>query len=296
MRLVYLAFSVAVLFSQGAHARLANSYDDVKRFDANLAAQYSNVQVITIGQSDSGEPIQGLKIGNGPVKNMIVSTHHGNEYGSTEVALAFAESIAKNPIAGQTVYVIPVLNISGYNHGNREEYAAADGSYHDPNRDYPGPCGTEGPFKLKSTYDLAQFVARENIVTSATLHTYYPAVVYPWGISTHDLTTPYQDIFENLVKTATEQSHYQIGNSTDVIYPADGAYEDYAFWQHGIWSILFELGESHYPSDKDLQRMAEVNVPGIRHMLETAPTTRATDHAFHGRCDVALKFLDRHDE
>ena len=296
MRFFCSVLLVAFFFSHSAHARLANSYDDVKRFDANLATHYPNVQVITIGESDSGEQIQGLKIGDGPVKNMVVSTHHGNEYGSTEVALAFAESVAKNPIAGQTVYVIPVLNISGYNHDNREERAASDGSSHDPNRDYPGPCATEGPFKLKSTYDLAQFVAREGIVASATLHTYYPAVVYPWGLSTHDLNTPYQSIFEKLVRTATEQSHYQIGNSTEVIYPADGTYEDYAFWQHGIWSILFELGESHNPSDEDLQQMMEVNVPGIRHMLETAPTSRATDHAFHGRCDLALRSLDRHDE
>src|SRR5207248_223649 len=116
--------------------------------------------------------------------------------------------------------------------------SAGEGSY-DPNRDYPGPCGTEGPHKLKSTKALAQFVADKGIVASATLHTFYPVVAYPWGISTHDLSTPYDDLFKMLATSAVTESHYPIGNSTEAIYPADGTYEDYAFWKHGIWSLLF---------------------------------------------------------
>ena len=38
----------------------------------------------------SGDTIIGLKIGNGPVNNLVVGTHHGNEYGATEVTRAFA--------------------------------------------------------------------------------------------------------------------------------------------------------------------------------------------------------------
>src|SRR5205823_12865107 len=124
------------------------------------------------------------------------------------------------------IYVIPVLNISGYNANNRTE-RDLNGRYRDPNRDYPGPCGTEGPFHLKSTASLAKFVEQENIIASATLHTYYPAVVYPWGLSTYDTSTPYDNIFKTMVIHATEWSRYTVGNSTEVIYPADGAYEDY---------------------------------------------------------------------
>ena len=116
----------------------------------------------------------------------MVATHHGNEYGSSEVAMAAAKDLAEQPISDQTVYVVPVLNIQGYNSRDRYE-TTADKRYQDPNRDYPCPCGTDGPFALKSTQALANFIDHEGIVTSATLHTFYPAVVYPWGFSTHDL-------------------------------------------------------------------------------------------------------------
>jgi carboxypeptidase T len=239
--------------------------------------------------------IEGVAIGNGPVHNLVVATHHGNEYGSTEVGMAFATSIADHPIANQTVYVIPVLNISGYNRKQREE--SAKGNSYDPNRDYPGPCGTEGPHHLQSTASLAKFIDHENIIVSATLHTYSPAVVYPWGIPTNDTNTPYDNIFMTMVNNATEMSHYTVGNSTEVIYPAAGAYEDYAYWKLGVWSILFELGHSHNPSQADINEMARVNIPGLRKMLEQAPVERAVDHAFTGKCSTSrLAHLDKHDE
>lgn len=271
-------------------------YPEVVSFLKKLEADYpNNVSLFSIGAGDSGEQIMGAKIGNGPIRNVVVSTHHGNEYGSAEVALGFAESVAKAPIEGQTLFVIPVLNITGYNARRRTETNNGGRTY-DPNRNYPSPCGTEGPFTLKSTKALAEFVEREGIVASATLHTFYPAVVYPWGISSHDLDTAYPDIFKRLVSDATVESKYQTGNSTEVIYPADGTYEDYAFMQHGIWSILFELGYSHSPNESQVQTMVNVSVPGLRRMFANAPTMRAPNHAFTGKCDRLLNLLDRHDE
>ncbi len=284
---------LSVFFSLQANASFT-SYEQVKEKLHSIAASNPAVQLITIGASDSGDTILGLKIGKGALKNLVVGTHHGNEFGSTEVAVAIASSLAQSPIEGQTNYVIPVLNIGGYNQHDRYETAGA--GYHDPNRDYPGPCATEGPFTLKSTRALATFVDKENIVNSATLHTYYPAVVWPWGISTRDLNTPYTDVFKQITANATKESGYQTGNSTEVIYAADGTFEDYAFWKHGIWSILFELGFSHNPSESDVQKMIDVNVPGIRRMLANAPMARAADHDFRGKCDLLLRYRDRHDE
>jgi carboxypeptidase T len=284
------------LSSSLVQAGVSANYAEIKTFMYQLAAQHpKTVSVFELGKSDSGDMIEGLKIGTGSVKDLVVATHHGNEYGSTEVAKAFAQSLAADPMAGQTVYVIPVLNISGFNGRHREENAK--GRTFDPNRDYPGPCGTAGPFNLKSTAALAQFIAQEGIVASATLHTYAPAVMYPWGISTHDLSTMYDDEFKALVSAAVIESHYEVGNSTDLLYPADGTFEDYAFWKHGIWSILFELGNSHYPSDSDVAEMQKVNVPGLRNMLAIAPKLRAEHHDFTGKCDtMRALMLDRHDE
>jgi hypothetical protein len=295
-----LLSSLTLVASASAFAASGNSvsqsYKEVQTFMQDLVKKHpTTTQIFDLGMSDAGVMIQGLKIGNGAVHNLVVATHHGNEYGSTEVAKAFAESVSVNPIQGQTLFVIPVLNVSGFNAHRREELGS-DKRLHDPNRDYPGPCGTEGPFSLKSTAALAKLLADQNVVTSATLHTYQPAVVYPWGISSHDLSTPYDDIFKQIVESAVTESHYDTGNNTELIYPADGAYEDYAYWKHGVWSILFELGYSHEPSNSDVEELKRVNVPGLRNMMLQAPTVRAEKHDFTGHCDYRMMSLDKHDE
>ncbi len=284
---------------------ISRNYDEVQAYMADLVAKYPlNAQFFDLGLSDSGAVIRGLKIGSGSVKNLVVATHHGNEYGSTEVAKGFAASLAADPMQDQTVFVIPVLNIGGYNKRMRRE--SARGQSFDPNRNYPGPCGTEGPFTLKSTGALAQFIDVQGIVSSATLHTYFPAVVYPWGLSSRDLSTPYDDIFKMLAEVATVESRYQTGNSTEVVYAADGTYEDYAYWKYGVWSMLFELGYSHSPTQSQVDEMVRVNVPGLRRMFAQAPRERAENHAFAGRCInkaamaasgvIDPRYVDRHDE
>jgi carboxypeptidase T len=266
----------------------ANNYDQIlKNMDQIVAANPGSAQVFTMGTNSQGQPIKGLKIGNGAVNSLIVGTHHGNEYGSTAVALGFAADLAKNPIQKQTVYVIPVLNISGYNRNDRYE-SNVTGSVTDANRDYPSPCKKDAPYQLKSTEALSQFLVDKNIQISATLHTYWPAVVYPWGISTTDLSTPYDDQYKMLVAAATQESKYQTGNNTQVLYPADGTFEDYAYFKHGIWSLLFELGFSHNPDPQAVKNMIEVNTPGIRRFLEQSPTVRVANHGFSGKCDARM--------
>jgi carboxypeptidase T len=271
-------------------------YDDVVALLNNLEKQYpENAQVFDLGISDNGQMIKGLKVGNGLLQNLLVATHHGNEYGSTEVAKAFAADMAANPIVGQTVFIIPVLNIEGYNRRQRRE--PASGTTFDPNRNYPGPCGTEGPFTLKSVKALADFIEQSQIVTSATLHTYYPGVFYPWGISTKSYLTPYTDVFLDLGSAATILTQYPVENATAGIYPADGTFEDYAFWKHGIWSLLFEMGHSHSPNPQQIKTMIDQNLPGLRKMYERSPIARAPNHEFTGKCDYMLsRMLDRHDE
>ena len=293
--LVLSLFSVSFAFAEVSITDSAISkdpsratYNDVRTFMKELVDKYpTNVKPFILGDSDSGQKIEGLQIGNGPVKSLVVASHHGNEYTSVETARGVALSLAENPIKDHTVYVVPVLNIAGYNSKSRRENAR--GKSWDPNRNYPGACGTEGPFTLKSTQALAKFVDEQGIVASATLHTFSPAVVYPWGISTHDLSTPYDDLFKTLVEAATIDSHYPHGNSTALIYAADGTYEDYAFLKHGIWSLLYELGYSHSPNLSSVRETVKVNVPGIRRALEASPSQRAQDHDFKGKCDKSVR-------
>lgn len=269
----------------------SRTYSEVRAFLYQLAQSHPRqARVFQLGMSDSGEMIEGLQIGTGSVKSVVVAAHHGNEYGSVEVAKAVAADFAAQPVVGQTVYVIPVLNLSGYD--IRQRWEVVNGVQNDPNRDYPGPCGGDGPYRLKSTKALADFIDREAIVSSATLHTAFPAVVWPWGFDTPDLSTPYDSLFQMLAQAATVESRYPIGNSTEVIYPANGAYEDYAFWRHGIWSLLFELGKTHSPHPRAIEEMQRTNVPGIRRFLDQAPRERAESHGFSGSCNKGL--IDLH--
>ena len=82
------------------------------------------------------------------------------------------------------------------------------------------------------------------------------------------------------------------GAICDIVYPADGTFEDYAFWQHGVWSMLWEMGYSHSPNPEQVREMVRTNVPGLRRMYEGAPIARAERHAFTGKCDRSLRKLD----
>jgi carboxypeptidase T len=276
--------------------RPANSYDVVIDNLNKIAKAHPNTsRIFELGMSDSKVMLYGLEVSGSirrvgrmnEVANLVVGTHHGNEYGSTALALAVAESLASNPLPGHRIYIVPVLNISGFNSRNR--YESLNGVSIDSNRDYPGPCVMGSSFQLKSTRALAEFIEQKNVVASATLHTYFPAALYPWGISTKDLKTDYESTFIGLAKDATVESGYDYGNSTELLYAADGTFEDYAFWKHGIWSLLFELGDSHNPSSDDIRKMVAGNVPGMRRFFENAPKLRAVKHAFTGKCDLKVR-------
>lgn len=288
-----IIFALIVIYPFYSQA-LYKNYKEVAAHLGELNGKTQNIKTFVLGKSDAGIDILGVTIGSGSTQQLLVSTHHGNEYGSAEVAMAFIDDLAANPLPDTTIHIIPILNTTGFDKRVREERAS--GSSYDPNRDYPCPCGSDGPFNLKSTKALAEFIAQKNIITSATLHTSFPAVVYPWGFSTRDTSTAYDFLYKELGRDATRWSNYTVGNSAEVIYPADGTFEDYAFWKHGIWSLLFELGFSHTPTEEDVREMIKVNVPGLRTYFANAPKERATDHDFKGKCDSRLRVLDRRDE
>ncbi len=281
----HFVFVWILIFATLSHAQTISdrTYRDVVNALNQLEKDHpGTVKVFTLGYSNEGIAIKGVHIGNGPLHNLVVATHHGNELASTEVALAVAKSLAENPIVGQRISVVPVLNINGY--AAHYRYEMINGQKINLNRDYPGPCGTAGPYASTSTKAMADFLAGENIVTAATLHTYKPAVVYPWGISTKDVDTLSTPTFIDLAKAATIESRYQIGYSTTVMFPADGTFEDYAYWKHGIYSLLFEIGEVNVPAPDVLTKTIHDNVAGLRAMFAISPTTRASQHEFTGQC------------
>lgn len=273
---------------------LTTKYDQIAETLRQLEKDHpGNASRFELGLNDSGEMIYGIRLGNGPNPQVVVAAHHGNENNSVEVAMATARSLATNPLEENTVYLVPVLNISGFNSNLRRENRI------DPNRDYPGPCGSDsgGPFLLKSTKLLSNFLTTKQITAAVTLHTYSRWVLFPWSVN-YKTYTKDQATFEKLAQAATAHNEYILGTAADIMYAMHGNFMDYAYWQHGIWSLLFEIGTTHSPNPTQIQEAIRRNVPAVRALLKAFPKNRSTAHAFNGHCPSGLttNFLDLSNE
>jgi hypothetical protein len=154
-------------------------------------AKKPQTSLFTLGQNDQGQSIVGIILGDASfakTKHLMVGTHHGNERMAAEVPFHFANIVLEalnNPnhpdhdkYENTLLFVIPVLNISGYN-ANRREETGSDHRTHDSNRDYEDPCATKADFGLKSTTLLSELIEKENIIAAVTLHGYIGSFTYP---------------------------------------------------------------------------------------------------------------------
>lgn len=274
----------------------AVEYDRVTTKMNQLISTYPNlVQSMNIGKNDQNALILGLKIQKPDQfvdqiekrKFILVGTHHGNERLSADLALRFAEDLLKrfsgnityetpdiSALEDAIFYVVPVLNIDGFN-ANRREEKSASGQSVDPNRDYPDVCIEQPSFRLKSTSNLAKFIEQEDIVGAVTVHGYIGTFTYPWGIYTDDTKTLDDSFFKDVTKKAVSFNNYRTGTHTDVIYAAAGAFEDWAYHKFGVWTTLLELARSP-KLDKDSLAMLSY--------FADLPSERSNQHQHLGNC------------
>ncbi|MCC7440969.1 MAG: hypothetical protein IT285_05025 [Bdellovibrionales bacterium] len=291
---------VSSMFSTGMAAK-AVEYDRVKNEIGRIIAENPTIATgFELGVNDQGEAILGIRFeaaqpSTSPrVSQLLVGTHHGNERLSADVSLSFARRMVgalKNPSApesaglvDQVMYVVPVLNIGGFNLNRRYENNAA-GATVDPNRDYPDPCLAEkANFQLKSTRALADFLVRENITASVTVHGYIGTFTYPWGIFTADTHTPDHAAYDVIGRRAVAANGYRTGTHTDLIYGTAGAYEDFAYHDHGVWTMLLEL--AHSPN---LAR----DTTALATFFQLAPRARSESHTHNvSNCTGDSRNLD----
>lgn len=283
-----LGMAASVLFATNV---MAASYDTTLaelRQMAQTDPEY--VTVMDIGINDQGATIYGVRI-EAPTTatderphHLVVGAHHGNEQLSVSVAMSFAHKLvaslkdASDPqhvaLSASTYFVVPILNISGYNANRREEKSATHGLL-DSNRDYPDPCTSDTPFVLASTRSLSEFVAREHIIAAVTIHGYIGTFTYPWGIYTNDARSQDDAAFKVLARQVVTINGYQTGTHKDAIYPTAGAFEDWAYFEHGVWVMLLEI--ANRPNiDKDARSLLKY--------FAIAPKTRSMQHEHLGRC------------
>lgn len=273
MKKLIAALAVASL-SFGA---LADDYDKIVTRLKDLDQQ-PNTTLFTLGQNDQGRNIMGIIVGDpatAKVKHVVVGTHHGNERASAEVPLLFTDMVVKAYDPSVLYYIVPVLNISGYNVSRREE-TGSDGDTHDANRDYEDACSTKQDFQLKSTTLISELVEREDIVSAVTVHGYIGTFTYPWGTEARDYTTQDDAFFQTWAKKAVKINNYKIGTHGAAIYPATGAFEDWAYYKLGVWSFLLEIRSPSSDLKKDAQTLVE--------FFKNSPTERSRNVGQHVNC------------
>jgi carboxypeptidase T len=294
------SFMIVILSSWiGLQCLGADRYQTIlSRMEALQAKYPDSAEMFSIGANDDGVEIKGIRISTTPkqmdpkkVAHVLVGTHHGNELGAAEFSMKFVEDLL-NRYHSDELYkgklndlewaIIPVLNISGYNAANRYEHGV------DPNRDYPGPCVHVSGAKLKSIQNLINFIGQRTYVGSLTVHGYVGALTYPWGVSTSNTHTADHNTFAKITEKAAEHNGYQVGTSTDVVYPCDGSYEDYAYWKHGMWSLLLELKNGDVT---DIQNTS-LAIASYYDQLDSTPSTH---HDLNGECGRSRK-PDLHNE
>lgn len=297
MRAAKFAVAVAsVLMGVGPVCPLAfgaTRYERVVTELQNLnTAHPALTSLFSLGKNDQGVEIAGIRISRnqGIVRNdarnlLVVGTHHGNEGTSVDVAMRVANDVVAALAAGEATddnvvyHVIPVLNISGYNANRREESSRTGGTL-DPNRDYPDPCADDQPYRLLSTKVLAAYMESAHITAAVTIHGYVGTFTYPWGTYTTEPKTLDNDTFRNLGTRAVALNHYDTGTHGELIYPTVGAFEDWAYYEHGVWVMLLEMANSPNVAN---------DAKAILRFLAEAPAIRSAQHEHTGQCTTVTE-------
>ncbi len=122
----------------------------------------------------------------------------------------------------------------------------------------PAPC------------ELPEHVASRLYTGSITIHGYVGALTYPWGVNVGNPQSLDHNTYDRITRNAAAINGYRHGTSTDIVYPVDGAYEDYVYWKHGIWSLLVELKDG---SKDDIEKTSDAMYSFLE-ALDSSPSTK----------------------
>lgn len=254
-----------------------------------LQKQYASVShIFSIGKNDDGVEIYALRVSTTPTQmdkakigQILVSTHHGNELAAPEFTMAFiadllqrftSDELWRTNLKDMEFTIIPVLNVSGYNANQREEHGR------DPNRDYAGPCNSGTGGKLASIKRLIDFYNTRIFAGSVTVHGYDGSMTYPFGMYTTNTHTHDHNQYQQIFQKAAQFNGYRTGTASDIVYPANGCYEDWVYWKYGSWSLLLELKSG---SATDIK----TTVPAIASFYDQLNASPSVKNQMTGTCN-----------
>lgn len=283
-----LATAVWLLGTLAVAAPPTGRYKNIVDHMETLRARYPHlVSIFSIGTNDDNVEIYAMRISTAPqtvdpnkIGHFMVSTHHGNELAAPLFTMAFIEDLLvrydsadlwRAGLHDQEFTIIPVLNVSGYNANQRHEHGR------DPNRDYPNPCTSSPGGRLKSIARLMDFLKTRIFSGSVTVHGYDGSLTFPWGMHADDYHTQDHNEYTSIFQKAAAFNGYRVGTAADVVYPANGCYEDWVYWKHGMWSLLLELRNGSAKDIKD-------TVPAIAAFYDQLRASPSNKNQFLGNC------------
>ncbi|EDW73134.1 uncharacterized protein Dwil_GK17381 [Drosophila willistoni] len=257
------------------HEEILNYIDDL------AVRYPSRVFVKTVGWSYERRALKTITITNGDQRKgkkliFVDGGFHAREWISPAAVLYIIDQLVEqfeqnaDLLKDYDWIILPVVNPDGYEHTQtgtlarmwrktRQPYGACYGA--DPNRNfdfhwneegasssacadtYAGPTAFSEPETIV-VRDLMHSLSDRGVMY-LTLHSYGNYLLYPWGW-TSDLPDTWEDLDE-VARTGAEAIEnatgtvYTYGSSTNVLYIAAGASDDYGFYAGFNVSITMEL-------------------------------------------------------
>lgn len=240
---------------------------------------------------------------------LIMALHHAREWPTAEIVLQLMENLTNLYgsdariswlVDNREIWLVPVVNPDGLDYAmeyddmwrkNRRDNGDTTFGV-DLNRNYNGSengdslgawggagtsddpgsytyCG-EYPFSEPETQAIRDLAKSRDFTVAIDFHTYGNLVMWPWGY-TANLTADNDDLVR-IGNDLAALNGYDADQSVG-LYPTTGDSLDWLYGSQGVYTFLFEVGESpdFNPDDAAtvLEQIAE-NLPPALHLIEIA--------------------------
>lgn len=255
---------------------------DVSSYLSSVAAAVPEVaKAVMLGQSVQGRPVPYLVIDatcqRTPPAVLLVGTHHGDEWSSTEATLAHVDYLLRGDaevralLRSYAFYVLPMLNVDGHEATppTRENAHGVD-----LNRDYAYPERTEATaFKERETQLAKTLQDQVGFQAALTFHSGSTSVLWPWCYT----PTPAAD--DTRLSTVGAKTAQAMGFNTYAAsyldYPTQGEYIDYAYMKSKTLAFTVEVSLVKTPSVSTIPQIVATVWKGTLALLQALQSRHA---------------------
>ncbi len=243
----------------------------------DLALAYpGEAELVDLGRSVDGRPLLALRIGSGDWRVRIVAAHHGDELSSSELALAVAEQVLRQPVSAE-VWVVPHVNPDGVADGSRYNSRAVD-----LNRNYGFKWADseyragDAPFSEPESRAIRVLSSYRGFASGLSMHAGAALICYVWNYTTQD--SPDQALLlaqaEAYRQACDLSGFYQInGGAWYVTY---GDTTDWSYGRQGTLDYTLEVSVDKTPPASQLEGLIDDHMDAVQSFLQREPALVGT--------------------